>query len=108
MTVVSCRYSHPSSSCKFFWLPLLCYHLFVPCSPKNIGETYELPQLPASDASIVQYNPAYGKNVPSRPDHVVTESNPAYGHFRSSRLEKDEEEEETRTYEPIPYDQRGH
>jgi len=70
------------------------YHLFVPCSPKNIGETYELPQLPASDASIVQYNPAYGKIVPSRPDHIATESNPAYGHFRSSRLERDEEEKE--------------
>ena len=57
---------------------------------------------------MVKYNPAYERIVPSRPDHVATESNPAYGHFRSSRLEKDEEEEETRTYEPIPYDQRGH
>ena len=57
---------------------------------------------------MVKYNPSYERIVPSRPDIIATESNPAYGHFRSSRLGKDEEEEENHTYEPIPYDQRGH
>jgi len=57
----------------------------------------------------VKYNPAYGKIAPSRPDYVATESNPAYGHFRSTRQEIDEEEEENPydTYENIPYDQPG-
>ena len=92
-------------SCKFI---RFAHPSFVPCSPKNIDETYELPQLPARDASMVKYNPSYERIVPSRPDIIATESNPAYGHFRSSRLGKDEEEEENHTYEPIPYDQRGH
>ena len=58
---------------------------------------------------MVKRNPAYGRIVPSRADHVATETNPAYGHvhFSSSRPEKDEEEE-NHTYEPIPYDQPGH
>ena len=84
---------------------------FVPYSPNSIDEAYEFPQLPADDAYMVKDNPAYGKTVLSRPvpDHVVTEINPAYAQFRSSRLERDEEEkEENHTYEPIPYDQHGH
>jgi len=56
---------------------------------------------------MVKYNPAYGKIAPSRPDYVATESNPAYGYFRSTRRERDEEEEENHTYETIPYDQPG-
>ena len=79
--------------------------LLIPCSPY---ETYELPQLPARDAGMVKRNPAYANIVPSSADHVAIETNPAYGHFRSSRPEKDEEEEENHTYEPIPYGQPGH
>jgi len=57
---------------------------------------------------MVKYNPAYERIIPSRPDNIATESNPAYGHFRSSRLGKDVEKGENHTYEPIPYDQPGH
>ena len=56
---------------------------------------------------MVKPNPAYANIVPSSADHVAIETNPAYGHFRSSRPEKDEEEE-NHTYEPIPYGQPGH
>jgi len=56
---------------------------------------------------MVKHNPAYGRIAPSRPD-VVAADNPAYGHFRSTKWEKDEEEEEDHTYEPIPYNQPGH
>ena len=58
---------------------------------------YEIPEVPVDDA-IVKVNPARSENVIS--------SNPAFGHFQSSRQENDtkEDEEEDHTYEPLPFD----
>ena len=59
---------------------------------------YEIPEVPVDDA-IVKVNPA-------RSENVISSSNPAFGHFQSSRQENDtkEDEEEDHTYEPLPFD----
>ena len=56
---------------------------------------YEIPELPVD----VKVNPARSKNV-------ISSSNPAFGHFQSSRQENDikEDEGEDHTYEPLPFD----
>ena len=46
---------------------------------------YEIPQLPLDDAS--------GKDSQARSENVITSSNPAYGHFRTSRQEYDTKED---------------
>ena len=65
---------------------------YITYSPTD--ETYEIPELPVD----VKANPARSKNV-------ISSSNPAFGHFQSSRQENatKEDEREDHTYEPLPF-----
>ena len=53
------------------------FHSFIAYSPTN--ETYELPQFPV--------------DVKTKSENVITSSNPAYGHFQTSKQKNDTKED---------------